>query len=151
LIVFGSGICAMGRKRCWMFSRDWILTMTTEPGVAQRMIAEIRKHYDEAGTDEIAQAHGNQMAGVIALHDELSRDARAAIKADVESEIDEWFSDYAHIAGDDDDELSSDFRLGWRLGQQRLAHRLGLTLTEFCETPSRASDSISTSNRRTND
>ena len=51
----------------------------TEQGVAGRLIAEIRTSYQNAETDDVAQAHGNQMAGVVILHDELSREARAIL------------------------------------------------------------------------
>ena len=63
--------------------------MSTEQkpsGVAGKLIDEIRVHYKAAGDGETAQAHGNQMAGVIALHEELSREARA-ILAEIDAEI----------------------------------------------------------------
>ena len=56
--------------------------MTTEQrpsGVAQRLITECGRQYQNAKTDEARQAHGNQVIGMTVMHDELSREAQQII------------------------------------------------------------------------
>ena len=94
-------------------------------GVAGKLIDEIRVHYKAAEDDETAQAHGNQMAGVIALHEELSREARA-ILAECDSYIIRVESD-TEMNTDEKDEVLCE-SITEKGAQRRAFERLGLDL-----------------------